>query len=185
MNLGLRGWRGLILEEGRFSKYSLLLYMSLAGIFTAVCLKLHVWFLFLRNEPADCQGADSLPAARVLQPHMALSKLLWQNTCQHWNTAGIDTYVSQCLVYTLVPPVLLPLLGGRMKVFLFIVLLSLSLSAPLPSVDTSAPQQPKDSSLCIFPNCTRPKYVDGATTHPYCGRTHAEQGRQLGIVRKS
>ena len=76
-----------------------------------------------------------------------------------------------------------------MKVILFIVLLFLSLSlcllAPLPSVDTSAPQQPKDSSLCIFPNCTRHKFVDGATTHPYCGRTHAEQGKQLGIVRKS
>ena len=66
----------------------------------------------------------------------------------------------------------------------FPILLSLSLSAPLPSVDTSAPQQPKDSSLCIFPNCTRPKYVDGATTHSYCGRTHAEQGRKMGIVRK-
>ena len=142
MNLGLRGWRGLILEEGRFSKYSLLLYMSLAGIFTAVCLKLHVWFLFLRNEPADCQGADSLPAARVLQPHMALSKLLWQNTCQHWNTAGIDTYVSQCLVYTLVPPVLLPLLGGRMKVFLFIVLLSLS-QPPCPQWTPVPPSSPK------------------------------------------
>jgi len=56
---------------------------------------------------------------------------------------------------------------------------------PLPSVDTSAPQQNKDSSLCIFPQCTRPKFVDGSTTHPYCGRTHAEQGKLLGIVRES
>ena len=58
------------------------------------------------------------------------------------------------------------------------------LSAPLPSVDTSSPQQSKDSSLCIFPNCNRPKFVDGATIHPYCGRTHAQQGKQLGIVRE-
>ena len=57
-------------------------------------MNIHHCFCFYRNEPADCQGADSLPPARVLQTHMALSKLLWQNTRQHWNTAGIDTYVS-------------------------------------------------------------------------------------------
>ena len=88
-------------------------------------------------------------------------------------------------VYVLILPILLPLLAGKGEWKSLFYSLSFSASAPLPSVDTSAPQQPKDSSLCIFPNCTRPKFVEGATTHPYCSWTHAEQGKQLDIVRKS
>ena len=56
--------------------------------------------------------------------------------------------------------------------------------APAPQVDPNAATQDKDSSLCIMPGCNRKKYVDGGKTHDYCGRTHAEQGKQMGILRK-
>ena len=57
--------------------------------------------------------------------------------------------------------------------------------APVTQVDPSAATQDKDSSLCIMPGCNRQKYVDNGKTHDYCGRTHAEQGKRMGIVGES
>ena len=50
---------------------------------------------------------------------------------------------------------------------------------------SSAAAQTKDSSLCLLPGCNRQKWVENGITHPYCGKTHAQQGKQMGIVRKS
>ena len=156
--------------------------MSLAGIFTAVCLKLHIWFCFLETNQQIVKGLT-----HCLLPECSNPTWPFQNYCgrTHANIGiqrGLIRMSVSC-VYPHSPSSTSP--RERKNESIFIHCFALSLAAPLPSVDTSAPQQPKDSSLCIFPNCTRPKYVEGATTHPYCGRTHAEQGRQLGIVRKS
>lgn len=37
---------------------------------------------------------------------------------------------------------------------------------------------------CIFPNCTKPRYVDPANgrVHDYCGRTHANQAQATGLA---
>ena len=41
-------------------------------------------------------------------------------------------------------------------------------------------------NACIYPNCNKPKYVESdGTTHPYCGKTHAELAKQQGIFRES
>ena len=80
----------------------------------------------------------------------------------------------------------------RMLMVICVLLLSMQYDtdfivslAPVPQVDPSAATQDKDSSLCIMPGCSRKKYVDNGKTHDYCGRTHAEQGKKMGIVGKS
>ena len=41
------------------------------------------------------------------------------------------------------------------------------------------------SSVCIFPNCKSHKFTEAdGTIHPYCGKTHAQLAKQLGIFRK-
>ena len=56
------------------------------------------------------------------------------------------------------------------------------LTAPPPPVDPSAP---KDSSLCIIPGCTAKKFADPqGITHPYCGKSHAELGKKMNILRE-
>lgn len=38
---------------------------------------------------------------------------------------------------------------------------------------------------CIYPNCTKEKYVEqNGVTHPYCGKTHANLAKSLGIFCK-
>jgi len=58
----------------------------------------------------------------------------------------------------------------------------LTITAPVPQDNN---QSPKSADCCILPGCKSPKYVDAndGTVHPYCGRTHAEQAKQLGILR--
>ncbi len=58
-----------------------------------------------------------------------------------------------------------------------------------PSIDSSKfsmAQGLKDNSLCIIPECFKPKYMDSGTgvLHDYCGKTHAEEGKMRGILRK-
>ena len=38
---------------------------------------------------------------------------------------------------------------------------------------------------CIYPNCTKERYVEqNGVTHPYCGKTHANLAKSLGIFCK-
>ena len=58
-----------------------------------------------------------------------------------------------------------------------------------PSIDSSmfsVPQGAQDNSLCIIPECFQPKYMDSGTgvLHDYCGKTHAQEGKMRGILRK-
>lgn len=52
------------------------------------------------------------------------------------------------------------------------------LQPPLPQND----QSDKPTNSCILPGCRQPKHVDpDGTVHPYCGRTHSQQAKNLGI----
>ena len=58
-----------------------------------------------------------------------------------------------------------------------------------PSIDSSmfsVAQGVQDNSLCIIPECFQPKYMDSGTgvLHDYCGKTHAQEGKMRGILRK-
>lgn len=56
------------------------------------------------------------------------------------------------------------------------------LIAPAPKAD---PNTPKDSSLCIIPECAAKKYSDSnGVTHPFCGKTHADLGKKRNIQRE-
>ena len=100
-----------------------------------------------RNQPAGCQGADSLFATRVLQSHMALWKLLRQNTRQHWQTAKTNTYVS-VLCMSSFSQFYFPSWEGS------IILLSLSLSLSLPQPPcpqwTPVPHSSLRTVPCVF-----------------------------------
>ena len=41
-----------------------------------------------------------------------------------------------------------------------------------------------EGEKCIIPECHRRRYKDGTITHPYCSRSHAEEGKRRGIIRK-
>ena len=175
-------------------KASVLLCMSLTRLFTAVCPQTSYIFGFvlLETNQQIVKGLTHCLLRECSNPTWPFENYCGRTHANIGKQRGLIRMSVPC-VYPHSPDSTSP--HGREKECNFIhcfaliysrlLSLFLSLLAPLPSVDTSAPQQPKDSSLCIFPNCTRPKFVDGATTHPYCGRTHAEQGKQLGIVRKS
>ena len=52
------------------------------------------------------------------------------------------------------------------------------ITAPLPQDDQST----KPADCCILPGCKKQKYKDAdGTVHPYCGKTHAVQGKQLRL----
>jgi hypothetical protein len=55
------------------------------------------------------------------------------------------------------------------------------LQPPAPPAD---PNAPKDSSLCIIPGCSSKKFSDPASgvAHPYCGKGHADLGKQMNIL---
>ena len=59
-------------------------------------------------------------------------------------------------------------------------------SAVAAAITDSTPAVSKDRSMCILPECTRPKYVDHikGVTYNYCGRTHSLEGQRRGIRRK-
>ena len=39
-----------------------------------------------------------------------------------------------------------------------------------------------DADVCIFPNCKSLKFIESdGKIHPYCGQTHANLAKQLGI----
>ena len=121
----------------------------------------------------DGQGGDPLPAPRVLKPNLAFPELLRQNPCGHWHTERANPYVDTIkIVRAALHPINAKLLYISSSI------------APAPQVDPNAAAQDKDSSLCIMPRCNRKKYVDGGKTHDYCGKTHAQQGKQMGILRK-
>ena len=50
----------------------------------------------------------------------------------------------------------------------------------------AAASQSKDDSLCIIPECTRPKYKDpsGKIEYDCCGKSHAEEAKKRNIERK-
>lgn len=52
-----------------------------------------------------------------------------------------------------------------------------------PGAGTGATSVQKNSSVCLIPECTLPKYVDPSSgvTHDYCGKTHAAEGKRRGI----
>ena len=54
------------------------------------------------------------------------------------------------------------------------------------AITDSTPVVTKDRSICILPECTRPKYVDHGTgvAYDYCGKTHSLEGQRRGIRRK-
>ena len=41
-----------------------------------------------------------------------------------------------------------------------------------------------EGEKCIIPECHRRRYKDGMITHPYCSRSHAEEGKRRQIFRK-
>lgn len=42
-----------------------------------------------------------------------------------------------------------------------------------------------DTDSCIYPSCTRKRHIEpNGTVHPYCGKTHANLAKSLGIFCK-
>ena len=41
---------------------------------------------------------------------------------------------------------------------------------------------PKDPTRCELPGCMKPKYVEGAKTFDFCGRTHANEAERIGFT---
>ena len=72
--------------------------------------------------------------------------------------------------------------GLQRKLPLMITIVDVvTLIAPLPQDD----QSDKPANSCIYPRCRQPKHVDpDGTVHPYCGRTHSQQAKKLGIFRR-
>lgn len=57
---------------------------------------------------------------------------------------------------------------------------------PLCTADDLDQSIPKDDSMCIIPECTRPKFRDPKTgkEHECCGKSHAEEAKKRDIKRK-
>ena len=57
-------------------------------------------------------------------------------------------------------------------------------AAPVPVSLSDPSEAGADPTKCIIPGCNKQKFVEGDIVHPYCGKTHAELGKQQRIFRK-